>query len=461
MGPRRDGPWLGRMRPPRRRGLHRADAHLAVAGDRLVLTLKGAHVHPRRGELLPFPMDARIDGRLTAGVTFTGDDILRVSLGADMTIEMSTWVVVDGDEPSLWIGRFDTSLSVDFGGNLIVERLRPDGLRFGRACHFRLSGSYTYYLIQSGGRTESVWHLVVDTGGGIPDKEALEYDFLLLQFVLGRQLRIPTFLGVTSDGRTVAATTGAGTRGNLQPKSVAPVPINRNNDDYVDESWASLLFERVSVTWSARPKARAAFAMAFDSYLDAMTHYLDADCLRLHVGLEAFSYWTLRLANETERMVVKDKAAWKEWVKANSAAIRALAAEGFEESLFNKVIGVYRLSSGRVVPSAFLLHDLPLTAEMNEELERRDTIVHQGMMSPEGYDGDRDSRSINLVRTLLVALIAKTAGYGGAINGWELGSAGYRLEPTEWWSVRETDRLLARQTYIAEAALRPAPAVSS
>ena len=48
----------------------------------------------------------------------------------------------------------------------------------------------------------------------------------------------------------------------------------------------------------------------------------------------------------------------------------------------------------------------------------------------EGYDGDRDLRSISLVRTLLIALIAKTVGYAGAINGWEIGIAGLRA--TRW-----------------------------
>lgn len=424
--------------------------NVAFAGDRLSVTLRGAHVHPRLRELLPFPMGASADGTLVGGGTFRGADIARISLGADLTIEMSTWFVLNGDEPSIWIGRLDGSLPVDFGGNMVVERTRADGLRLGHGCHFRFAGTYTSYLVQSGPSEARIWHWVVDTDAGMPDREALERDFQVLQFVLGRQLRAPILLGIGGDGQTVAVTTGAGTRSSLHPRSAPPVPINRDNDDRIDASWASLLFDRVSAMLTARPDTRTPIWMALDSYLDSMGQHLDADYLRLHVGLEALAYWWLRLNNEDERMVVKDKTAWKRWVKENSGSIRALAAEGFEESLVNKVMGVYRLSSGRVVPSAFLAHGLPLPEELSKELEERDVVVHQGLMAPEGYDADRDFRRIAMVRTLLVALICKAVGYNGAINGWERGRAGYALEPTSWWSVNENDRKLAHRVYVAE-----------
>jgi len=421
-----------------------------VAGDRLVVTLKGAHFNPRLRELLPFPMGASSDGTLADGGTFRGADILRINLAADLTIEMNSWSVLLGDEPSLWVGRVDGSIPVDFGGNLVVERVRDDGLRFGRACHFRLAGTYSYYLVQSGGHDARTWHLVVDTTAGIPGRDALERDFQVLQFVLGRQLRVPLLIGVGAEGQASAMTTGPGTRANLQPHSAPPVPINRDNDNYVDDSWAALMFDRVTSTLVARPETRTALWMAIDSYLDAMGRYLDADYLRLHVGLEAFAYWALRSWGGEEKMLVEDKQAWKKWVEDNSGAIREHATDGLEQTLLDKVRGVYRLSSGRVVPSAFGLHDLTLTKEMKDELKRRDTVIHQGLMSPEGYDVDRDLRSISMVRTLLVALISKAAGYGGAINGWEVGPAGYPVEPSEWWETAEEDRQLARRIYIAE-----------
>ncbi|MEI9942187.1 MAG: hypothetical protein WDO69_33645 [Pseudomonadota bacterium] len=424
-----------------------------LEGDRLVATLGQGRHSFRTRELLPFPFGGALEGTCSSKTTFHGSSILHVSWGADLTIELGSWVVLDGDAPSLWIGRVEGAKNLTFGGNLIVERTRADGLHLGRAGHLRLSGTYVYYLVQSGERSKPVWHLLLDTGAGVPDEEALGRDFLLLQFVLGRQLRIAELLGVTGGGRTVGSTTGSGTRTNLQRRSVPPVPFGQNNDAWIDECWAALLFERASAILTARPETRTAYMMAFDSYLDSMTLHVDADYLRLQITLEAFAYWILQLASQEERAVVKDKAAWKQWVKDHSAEIRALASPGFEDSLFNRVIAVYRPSSGRVVPSAFLDFDLTLTPEMADELKNRDVVVHQGLMAPDGYEGERELRRIAMVRTLLVALMARTVDYGGAINGWEIGALGRPVEPVDWWTIRTDDRRLASQTFIAEKPL--------
>lgn len=433
---------------------------LRIHSDKFRVTLGGSRLSTRIDEIMPFPLDGQLDGMVTGGAAFHGTTVLRVarrSLSSQesgtrdtLIIETANWTALSGEAPSLWIGRIEGASEVDFGGNMVIERITASGIRAGYRRHFRLSGAYTYYLVQSGGRGDTTWHLLIDTGAGVPDRKVLGHDFLLLQFVFGRQLRMPELLGVRASGRTVGSTAGIAVRKALQERSVPPVPIVQNNDDWIDESWVTVFFERVSEAWTRRPESRAAYTMAFDAYLDAMTPHLDANYLRLHVALEAFAYWTLRLANQGERMVVKEKAAWKKWVKDNAGAIRALASEGFEESLYNKVIGVYRLSSGRVVPSAFLVYGTALTPEMAEELEGRDTIVHQGLMAPDGYDVRRDMQRVALVRTMLVALVAKSADYAGAINGWEVGHLGYPLEPQSWWSTRDDDRRLARRTFIAE-----------
>lgn len=423
---------------------------LRLETNRLIATLDGPRYNARARKLEPFPLDGSLEGKLADGPAFHGDMIRRVSQSADMTIEMGRWLVLRGAAPPVWIGRVENATELAFGGNLIVERVRPDGLRAGHKKHFRLSGAYTYYLVQTGTRDDPIWHLVIDTAAGAPDLEVLESDFQLLQFVLGRQLRIPALLGVTTEGQTIGSASGVGAGRIYETQSVPPVPLVRNNDARIDESWAALFFDRINAVWSTRPQAVTAYFMAFDAYLDAMRLHLDADYLRLQIALEAFSYWTLRLANGEERMVVKDKSAWKRWVKDHSSEIRAHASEGFEASLTDKVRNVYRLSSGRVVPSAFFANDLTLTEEMIEELGYRDVVVHQGLMAPDGYDADRDLRRIAMIRTLLVALIAKTVNYAGAINGWEVGPEGYAKEPDGWWNVRDEDRRVAQRTFVAD-----------
>jgi hypothetical protein len=432
--------------------LSELSSQVRLEGDRLVATLGGPGFSSRLSELLPFPFDGELEGSLVGGATFRGSQVAHVSIHgrADLTIGVASWVVLDGVAPSLWIGRVDGAVDLAFGGNLTIERPRPDGLRLGRARHFRLRGSYTYYVVQTGSSGDPIWHLVVDTDSGAPDEQLLERDFLLLQFAFGRQLRVSALLGVNAERRTVATATGAGCRLNLLERTVCPVPVEKNNEGWVDDAWVPLLFERISAAWTARPEWQRAYSMAFDSYLDAMTLHLDADYLRLQIALEALSYWTLRLGNKEEKVTVKNKEDWKNWVRSNSAAIRSLASEGFEETVYNKVMGVYRLSSGRVVPSAFLAYDTALTPEMSAELEERDVVVHQGIMVGDDYDGEREQRRIAMVRTMLVALIAKTVDYQGAINGWEVGRLGRPVEPHPWWIVGDADREAARLTFAAE-----------
>ena len=214
--------------------------HVRLEADRLVATFGQGRHSFRTRELLPFPLGGALEGTCSSKATFHGSNVLHVSWGADLTIELGSWVVLNGDAPSLWIGRVEGAKNLAFGGNLIVERIGADGLRLGRAGHLRLSGTYVYYLVQSGERSTPIWHLLVDTGAGVPDEEVLGRDFLLLQFVLGRQLRIANLVGVTSDGRAMGSTTGTGTRNNLHRHSVPPVPYGQNNDAWIDECWAAL-----------------------------------------------------------------------------------------------------------------------------------------------------------------------------------------------------------------------------
>lgn len=450
---------LARVESLRYGGLELSDLAPAVElrANHLMVTLSGYDVHRR----VPCEIDGKIEGTLLSEARFCAETILHfgrtggfseaAGIHNSVTIEAAEWTVVQGDMPSIWVGRVEGDINVRHSGNLIVERVRSGEIRFGSSRHLCLIGAYRYYLVQSGSRSDVVWHMVIDTGEvGLPDPEAQHLDFLTLQFVLGRQLRMPTLHGLSQDRRTVASTVGCSTRSCLEPNAFPPVPIERNNDQWIDESWAAVFFERISATSRERPEVRETLGMALEMYLDSMRSHLDGDYMRLQIGLEAFAYWLLQHQPQDERIDVKDKKAWKAWVKANEDAIRHHAVEGREDALYQKVIAAYRLSSGKVVPGAFLTNGLALTPAMVAELKGRDTVVHQGLISPRGYEVERDVRRIALVRTMLVALIAKAAGYGGAINGWDLGPKGYPLEPKGWWDVTEDAREAGRRTFVAE-----------
>lgn len=421
-----------------------------LRGDMLIVTLCGEAFLAAFHTLLPINRVGDLHGSCAGDQKFTTDSLSRLTASDEsLVMEAARWQIVNGTPPPIWIGRIDGTLGVDGGGNLSVERRASGDLKFGSAGHFRFSGSYTYYLIRSGSRGDGSWNLVVDTGAGAPDSELLGADFLLLQFVFGRQFRIATFHGVDEQRHTVAAISGVGSRKTPHSHSFPPVPLERNNTQWIDACWSALLFNRVAAAWSTKSDWRPPFYMALTSCLDATTFHVDSDYLRLHVGLEAFAYWVLRAVGQGERTVVRNKPEWKKWVKQNEAAIRDLANPGFEDMLYNGVIGAYRHPSGRVVMSAFLTYGVTLLPEMTAELGERGTIVHQGFMSPDGYDAPRELRRIALVRSMLVALLSKAADYGGPINGWEIGGMGRPLEPTDWWTVRAADRDFAQEAFIA------------
>lgn len=428
---------------------------ISLHGERLKVSVKSPF-----GQLREFASNSEFEGVLANGTRFKGDMILDfnqrehfspTSAHTTLRMEAGQWTILDSDSPSLWIGRVDGMSKLEFSGNMSIERMTPNGLRLGRTRHFFLSGAYDYFFVQSRVDAEPIWHLVIDTrGAGMPTALVWGRDFRALQFVLGRQMQIAALLGITNDKRTVACASG-NKWGHLEESAFPPVPIQRNNDSWIQESWVALFFERLSAAWRNRPESDNAFGVALDMYLDAMKHHLDFDYMRLQIALEAFAYWLLQHDSKEEPKLVKERKAWEKWVKKNKEEIHALASEGFEETLYMNVKNGWRLPSGKVIPTAFEKFGLPLTEEMRRELHGRNVIVHQGLMAPAGYDVERDLRRIGLVRTMLVALVAKASGYGGAINGWETGPLGYRLEPPQdWWSVSNEDRALARRTFFAE-----------
>ncbi|WP_438041532.1 hypothetical protein [Sorangium sp. So ce128] len=452
---------FGRVEQFRCGGVDLSDSvqDLVLHNNRLKVTVGGDGL----AGLMPFPMDAQLDGMLDGGVRLHGDMILRINRSMSVsqefgmrevvTIEAGTWTVAEGDAPSLWVGVVEGMGEINVSGNLIIERRAADWPFAGHRRHFALFGRYKYYFVQhrSSDRSGIAWHLVVDTSGtGMPEMEAVGRDFLVLEFVLGRQLCMPMLVGLDLSRRTVACTIGFDRRRHLEKYSFPPVPLERDNDKWIDVSWPSLFFERISAAWRQLPHSDKSYWLALDMYLDAMRMHLDFDYMHLQIGLEAFAFWLLKQRGQGDPLDVKSKDAWEAWVRENKESIRVHAVEGREDALVMKVKGACRLASGNVVPSAFLAYGLNLTKNLRGELRGRDIVVHQGLMAPNGYDTVADLRRVALVRTMLVALVGLAAGYRGAINGWEVGGLGYPIEQQEWWEVAESDRTFAGRRFIAE-----------
>lgn len=92
-----------------------------------------------------------------------------------------------------------------------------------------------------------------------------------------------------------------------------------------------------------------------------------------------------------------------------------------------------------------------MAAELDEE--GRGLIVHAAIMFKESQaDVDAYLRKNAIVRTMLVALVAKVVGYQGAIIGWNHRPGHAYEEPdTSWWPVDQAVRTAARRMYLVDA----------
>lgn len=186
-----------------------------------------------------FDMDAPVDATLRDGTRVTAEHALKigrqsgfskdVGLVLTLTLSMDNWRVYKTLTPLLWVGQVEGMREISFSGNLVLERTRPDFPSAWFPRHFVLLGAYSYYFVQCRNQKPADWYLVVDSHGEDVDLELLGRDFLILEFVLGRQLRLPQLLGVMADQSTVACLPAFDRRQHLQEHSVPPVPIERNN----------------------------------------------------------------------------------------------------------------------------------------------------------------------------------------------------------------------------------------
>jgi hypothetical protein len=367
------------------------------------------------------------------------------STGRYTILDGKYWNISIRQDAALWVCQLMGKISIGYG-NLTIATAETFSTG-----HLALEGAYSYYLICKRDTSEnSEWYLVINTKSAQPpDREILGTDFQILQFVLGVQLRADVIYGITCNGEVAALMDGRQGAEAPAARSEKPVPIDSI------ENWQSVLFRLVSAACRSNPKIPYYIPLTF--YTEALAdRYLDIRYLKLQVAIEAFCLSLLQ-ATETSTEIVTDKKAWKNWVKENQARIESFAKPGFSGSLYNKVISVYRLASGRVVPNALERLNLKLTADLEEELEGRDPVVHTAVMSPpNARDGERDLRRVAMVRTILVAIIAKSVNYTGAITGWTV-DEGRRLQraDSDWWTIDESATEAAKIRYLASTEENP------
>ena len=412
------------------------------------------------------PIHGRVEGGLRFSAQFGGHSGSTYGSGASATavryvqfLSAFNWQLVpESRSPSLWFARLMGPLEHIRGNLRVIFHPSPSSSSSSMR-GMRLEGAYTYYLLDE--HKTKDWYLVIDTAGsGPPSQHALWCDVLALQFTLGRQLKVDTLYGVDESGEVVAWASGAHGADHSGSHVEPPVPpVNMTTP-----TWTVPFFSAVSDLMRNRQELRPGIALL--TYLDSLTDNIDAAFIRLAVGLEGFSFWLL--SGRPDEIIVKDKKAWLAWAKEHAADIRALAKdEKLANSLYGKIEGAFKRASGKVVQDAFASLGLRTTKEMDEILDLRDYAIHRGVMLKEGqtYALDREMSNIAKARVMLVALVARAAGYRGAISGCERPDGGHNAVLDSFWEVspksQETERVLYLVSDGGETATSPVASFSA
>jgi hypothetical protein len=336
--------------------------------------------------------------------------------------------------------------------------------------HLRLEGRHTYYLVKV---TRDEWFLIVDTAGGAPPRrEDLYPDFLAFQFVLGRAIKLESFLGVDTAGEVVAMVGGVHGRDQGEDAQVTPpVPTAWSTNAI----WAAPFFSAISKTYAANeletaknPKKNLRLYIALSGYVESLAEaHVEGRALRLHVALEAFAYWVLRFLRGPQEETATE--AWYGWVAEREADIRKFApsreeplAAGEENdaanALVNKVRNAIFPASMQSVPAAYADYGITLKSKMKRGLSKvRGKLVHTGILFEAPQEKiEKYLEPIDIVRTLLVGLIAKVVGYEGEIIGWKKERhQDHEVAPSDWWPTSEACRAEALVDYAADAGDMP------
>lgn len=345
------------------------------------------------------------------------------SLGPHADIRLHHWTWTTPVPPLIWAGRLEGKVP-SFGNLSLSER----GEKWFKSKHdgFRLLGKYNWYVLPQTEHDTAI--VVIDAAGESLDRKALAGDFYVLQFTFGGGLRLDCLTGF--DGaRNVAGAMSLG--GFERPHTTYRPPVAHRLDEA--QIWLPEFFRLVASKISMQGLEPVVIAIA--AYLDSEADHLDGAYLKAQVGLEAFAK---RIVTESSPdLLVKDDAGWKRWVSTLEPLIRSQVLDPKQVDVIKgKFISAMYASSGDVVRKALSASGIEIPKDVREEIKKRNYPAHGFLMNKTiDHELDEDVRRLELIQTLIVALVATYAGYAGPIHGYDVADDGGRLAPT-WWPVR-------------------------
>lgn len=341
----------------------------------------------------------------------------------------------------LWVTPIEVNSTDHHLGNLLLSSGR--GSSWG---NFRLHGSsYTYYLLNFG--TEKYRQLLaIDTQGTPhPKPDLVRRELTYLSFAFGESIAADNLLGLDDTGRLVGIVGGtfAGRAASRWWDSVVPMFEHRR-------CWVAPLFRRLCDFHATRRTSELAELTLGIWYLLSSYRETSGDIRRteMFVGLTCVARFV-----EANHVELADVNAWDSWLSAAREAIDSIAKQGAQGVLFEQLRRAAVADSISIVTLALRRVGLELLPAIQGEIAA----------AAEGLKGQPLKIRPNVIevaavlRSVLVALVAKTIGYDGAIAGWErVGNYFYwdRADPT-WWPVSAEAENEARTVYAARAISGP------
>jgi hypothetical protein len=249
---------------------------------------------------------------------------------------------------------------------------------------------------------------------------------------LGGGLRLDYLIGV--DGSRGIA--GAMSLGSLErPRTSYRPPVPHEFTEA--QAWMPEFFRLLASKFSNG--GYEPLTIAITSYLDAESDHLDGAYLKAQVGLEAFAKRIT--TQESAEILVKNDTNWKRWVSTVEPDIKKhLIDPKSIDVIKGKIIGSMYAPSGDLARKAFETYGVSLPRDVRDEIKKRNYPAHGFLMNRSiEYDIDKDFRRLEMIQTVLVALVSCYIGYSGPIYGYDTTDNGGRHLP-DWWPVRSRER---------------------
>jgi hypothetical protein len=370
------------------------------------------------------------------------------SSGGEGEIRLLHWEWNTAASPFLWFARLDGHVPSD--GNLSLPETNGQDLAIWEA-GYRLDGYFTWYVLRGDNARHQV--VIVPHGAGV-NCEQLARDFRCMELVFGSRLDIDLVTGLTMERRPVAAFGLSRAVGSaLGHRCPVPDELPTSNTHV----WLPELFRLLSAKIQAGDVQPLITAIA--SYTDAAGDHLDGAYMKAQVGLEAFSERLVGRASS--RPLVQDIEKWKTFVaKLRRAVERHLGNPTPSDPrrrdrdwavISGKFISAGYQPTGELVEKAFkssLGSTFQLPKELKDEIGLRNRSVHTYWMNIlSQYEIDRDYRRVEMIQTMLVALVACYIGYRGPIKGYDFAPDGRRSP--DWWPVSLPPEDVSRR-YVGE-----------